>query len=866
MKRPPTLTTAPAEPATASRAPDRPATADGPTRTEAATGHLAPDRPDAPDQPTVPDRPSAPDRPQAPPQPEPPDATARPDAPDQPDALDRPDAPERPAAPAPPDQPDLDQLGDRIAELSARIQAATYDLLCDLREFDRQHGWEGFRSCAHWLSWRTGLDLGAAREKVRVANALADLNHIGAAMACGILSYSKVRALSRVASPATEARLLAVACGATAEQVERLVRGWRRLDRAAAAGEQEEQAWLARRGLSLRVDEEGMVVVRGRLLPEVGAVVQRALEAALEQVPAQAADGTESSAAQRRADALGVVAESALAGKLDPGTAGDRYQVTVHVDAAALVGPEIAAGAISAAARSTRAAAREPSAPAAVANGSAIPDASAISAETRSTKATAPEGNAQPAAAAGCAVSDARAISAETRNTFAPTRKAGAPPAAAAGSGAPDARAVSARTLGTAAPLPERNARTGAAARSAAPDARAVSAETSGSNAPAREAGVPTPAASGYAAPHAAAISAETRSTNGTAHEACGPAAAATAYAASHPRAISAETRSTKAPASEGSAPAAAPASSVAPDAAPISAETRSPNGAAHEACGPAAAATAYPASHPRATSAETPSTDRTAPHATPATTGTGGETVAVTPTASSPLPNAKPTDAADGAAGVQLPDPPAPLPGADSSSAGGGAVIEQGDGLFLSTAAARRIACDAGRVLLYHAPDGTGLDVGRRTRTIPTPLRRALEGRDRQRCQFPGCENRRCDAHHLVHWADGGATRLENLVLVCRFHHRAVHEEGFEVIRTGDGRFEFRKPGRPGRPDGAVLPAEAAAVRWEGAPLAPTEGRLAAGGIRIGPHTATPEWYGESLDVAAALDVLWEPPPAAAS
>ena len=91
-----------------------------------------------------------------------------------------------------------------------------------------------------------------------------------------------------------------------------------------------------------------MVVVRGRLLPEVGAVVQRALEAALEQVPAAAADGTEWSAAQRRADALGVVAESALAGKLDPGSAGDRYQVTVHVDAAALVGPDIAAGAISA--------------------------------------------------------------------------------------------------------------------------------------------------------------------------------------------------------------------------------------------------------------------------------------------------------------------------------------------------------------------------------------------------------------------------------------------------------------------------------------------------------------------------------------
>ena len=84
-----------------------------------------------------------------------------------------------------------------------------------------------------------------------------------------------------------------MACGATAEQVERLVRGCRGVDReAAAAGEDGTQMCLARRGLSLRVDEDGMVVLRGRLLPEVGAVVLRALEAALEQVPAAPADGT----------------------------------------------------------------------------------------------------------------------------------------------------------------------------------------------------------------------------------------------------------------------------------------------------------------------------------------------------------------------------------------------------------------------------------------------------------------------------------------------------------------------------------------------------------------------------------------------
>ena len=148
-------------------------------------------------------------------------------------------------------------------------------------------------------------------------------------MACGVLSYSKVRAITRVADTANEARLVAVACGATAEQVERLVRAWRRAGRAADADA--EQMRLASRSLSTRVDEDGMVVLRGRLTPEVGAVLLRALEAALEQVPAAAADGAPT-VAQRRADALGLVAESALAGKLDPGSPGDRFQVTVHVD------------------------------------------------------------------------------------------------------------------------------------------------------------------------------------------------------------------------------------------------------------------------------------------------------------------------------------------------------------------------------------------------------------------------------------------------------------------------------------------------------------------------------------------------------
>ena len=246
------------------------------------------------------------------------------------------------AAPIP-DRPDADlaRLGDRIAELSARIQAATCALLVLIRQFDEQGGWQagGFHSCAHWLSWRTGLAPGAAREKVRVAQALATLPRISAAMQRGQVSYSKVRALTRVATPESEAALLDVALAGTAVHVEQVTRAWRRVDRAAEIAEDGQRH--AHRELRTWTDDDGMVVIRGRLAPEVGAAVLRALDAASEQLRTEAADAPEedapeTSAEQRRADALGRVAEAAMAAKLDPGTAGDRYQVVLHVDAATL--------------------------------------------------------------------------------------------------------------------------------------------------------------------------------------------------------------------------------------------------------------------------------------------------------------------------------------------------------------------------------------------------------------------------------------------------------------------------------------------------------------------------------------------------
>jgi hypothetical protein len=115
-------------------------------------------------------------------------------------------------------------------------------------------------------------------------------------------------------------------------------------------------------------------------------------------------------------------------------------------------------------------------------------------------------------------------------------------------------------------------------------------------------------------------------------------------------------------------------------------------------------------------------------------------------------------------------------------------------DGMRVSAETSRRLSCDASVVRVTHGRDGSVLDVGRRTRTIPPALRRALETRDRG-CRFPGCGARFTDAHHVRHWADGGATSLDNTILVCRFHHRLLHEEGWRVVWWGKGRAVFVDP-----------------------------------------------------------------------
>jgi hypothetical protein len=430
----------------------------------------------------------------------------------------------RPAVTAAAGAADLESLGERIAELSAHIQAATYQLLVMIREFDERSGWSwgACRSCAHWLNWRTGLDLGAAREKVRVARALGELPLISAAMRKGEISYSKVRALTRVATAATEAELLDFARAGTAMHVERLVRAWRRVDRLAEMEHEERRQ--ATRGLTVYTDEDGMVVVRGRLTPEAGAALLRALDAAGEKLyddrrGKRGAGDDDSTAEQRRADALGLVAESALAGGLDPGTRGDRYQVVVHVDAEAL----------------------------------------------------------------------------------------------------------------------------------------------------------------------------------------------------------------------------------------PVGSER-------------------------------------------------------------------------------------------------GGSALE--DGQHISAETSRRLACDSAKVVMTHGADGSVLDVGRRTRTVPPALRRALAHRD-QGCRFPGCGLRLCDAHHVEHWADGGATKLDNLIHLCRRHHRAVHEEGFTVELLADGEARFRRPG------GRVIEEAPALPRARGDAADGLVRRLARRSIEVDPAASLPTWEGGPVDYNDAVQYL---------
>jgi hypothetical protein len=170
--------------------------------------------------------------------------------------------------------------------------------------------------------------------------------------------------------------------------------------------------------------------------------------------------------------------------------------------------------------------------------------------------------------------------------------------------------------------------------------------------------------------------------------------------------------------------------------------------------------------------------------------------------------------------------------------------------GAHVSAETSRRLACDASRVVMRHDEDGRVVAVGARTRTIPPAVRRALHHRDRG-CRFPGCGAGFGQGHHIRHWAQGGPTTLSNLAMLCRRHHRAVHEEGFQVERQPDGELRFLTP------DGRSLPDVPSPSGVPGDPAQALRARNQARGLRVDPQTTRPGWLGERLDVGYAIDVL---------
>lgn len=171
---------------------------------------------------------------------------------------------------------EVDELGERIAEHASHLDAATHRLLADIREFDRTDGWarQGARSCADWVAWRLNWDGNTAREHVRVARALGQLPRIDAVFARGELSYSKVRAMTRVATPENEELLLVDAQYSTGTQLETICRKYAMVRRGVAPTPEDDQD---RRRVTRRDLDDGMVRIQATLHPEEAEIVWAAL-------------------------------------------------------------------------------------------------------------------------------------------------------------------------------------------------------------------------------------------------------------------------------------------------------------------------------------------------------------------------------------------------------------------------------------------------------------------------------------------------------------------------------------------------------------------------------------------------------------
>ncbi|HEY6378004.1 MAG TPA: DUF222 domain-containing protein [Candidatus Dormibacteraeota bacterium] len=243
------------------------------------------------------------------------------------------------------------QLGETLCELAARVHAGMAELTRMAAAFDDAEGWGGWgvRSCTHWLSINAGFDLFTGDELLRVGHALTRQPRLAAAFSAGELSFDKVRAVSRVATPADEEILLEIARQASGSQLARICRGYRRVLEANAR--EQAEAHLARRGMWAHWEDDGMLRLRAVLPPEDGALLLAALEAIVGPDPLPPAQGAAAAVpdpaydswAARRADALVALCSGALGSHGDGATAPAAPaapRLVVHVDVGVLTGAE----------------------------------------------------------------------------------------------------------------------------------------------------------------------------------------------------------------------------------------------------------------------------------------------------------------------------------------------------------------------------------------------------------------------------------------------------------------------------------------------------------------------------------------------
>ena len=241
-----------------------------------------------------------------------------------------------------------DRLEDEIVSIASEVYALTCRWLCLIAEYDRRRAHEkaGFATCSQWLAWRCGLSDRAARDHVRVARALGELPLLRAAFGSGELSYSKARAVARVAGPDDEGDLIELASHATTAQLERIVRAYR-----GALSLKEAEKARQNRFFNWSWEEDGSLSFRGSLPAEEAALFMRAIESARDGIhedrwaqerspgaDAQVADKTAQRSEVTNADAIVAIAETQLASGPASRASGERYQVVVHVDEKVLAG------------------------------------------------------------------------------------------------------------------------------------------------------------------------------------------------------------------------------------------------------------------------------------------------------------------------------------------------------------------------------------------------------------------------------------------------------------------------------------------------------------------------------------------------